>query len=298
LSDEPLFSVLVPVFNRAHLIEDCLNSVFEQTYTNWQLVVVDDGSEDSIESVITKFPQEKIKFIRMNSNEGVGSAFRRAATEANGELIGMLGSDDALVREALEDMVLAHLKMKDCSLITSSQLPCDENLNPTMGLPEYRPSPNQHGLISGIENGNFATFKRMMYQQTAGFDSSLRAAVDHDIYLKLEETGNIGFIDKPLYLYRKHSKAVSQGEHASKMLEYDYLSYIYAHKRRKGTKLPKLNFRKFHYYLASIYQKRYLKLMNQKSLTALALKIRSKFHRLLVLACDLREGSMQSAINK
>jgi glycosyltransferase involved in cell wall biosynthesis len=275
LPERPLFSVLVPIFNRAHLIEECLASVCRQTYKAWELVVVDDGSCDDIDIVMAQYTD--VVFIRLAANSGVGNAFRVAAENSSGDIIGMLGSDDALESTAIERMVKAHKSNLDCSLITSSQVPCDHTLTP-LGEPEFRPR-QTNSLIDGIECGNFATFKREAYLATDGFSSLLRAAVDHDVYLKLEEVGNVGFLDEPLYLYRKHDETVSQGRGASKAVIYDLRSYLAANERRKITSFPRLDATKYH----RIQYDLLLRESNEQSVTwfsGLLLRCFAYYHRL------------------
>jgi len=283
LSKMPVFSVLIPAYNRAHLIHGCIQSVLCQSYPHWEIIVVDDGSSDDLNSVISRFCSGKIRLIRLEENQGVGAAFRQAADAAGGDILGMLGSDDALTTNALEIMVNAHLRLSDCSLITSSLMSCDSRLKPTGGPPQFCPRPSRRGLIDGIESSSFATFKRSAYKRTSGFNESMRAAVDHDIYLKLEDVGNVGFVDIPVYMYRVHDNTVSQGEGASRAILYDHLSYIDADERRKNTLLPRLSKFKYHYFKSSIYLRRAQNLPRAEYWKRLKLIIASKYHRIFTI---------------
>ena len=102
------FSIITPTYNRAHTIERAINSLLQQTYENWEMIIVDDGSTDNTEEVVNKFIQKdkRIKYIKLDKNSGVNKA-RNIGFEnisADSEWIGFLDSDDVFVEDALEKM--------------------------------------------------------------------------------------------------------------------------------------------------------------------------------------------------
>jgi len=103
------------------------------------------------------------------------------------------------------------MAMPACSLISSTHFVCDEKLKPsrtaeyTAAVPENTP----YLLLSDGRIHAFASFKRDAYLKTEGISAKNRKAVDQDLYYKLEETGELFFIDKPLYFYRIHSGGIS-----------------------------------------------------------------------------------------
>jgi glycosyltransferase involved in cell wall biosynthesis len=105
VSTAPRVSVIVPLYNRAHLIARALRSVESQTYRNWELIVVDDGSTDGSGDVVhAEFPSAVL--IRQE-NRGVGAARNTGIAAAQGECISMLDSDDEYLPEHLESRVAA-----------------------------------------------------------------------------------------------------------------------------------------------------------------------------------------------
>ncbi len=286
ISANPLFSILMPVYNRAHMFENAIESVLHQSYENWELIIVDDGSDDECLEVCQRYKDPRIVTANHNKNLGVGAAFKTAASISSGEIIGLLGSDDALEKNALEIMAEQHKRNPRFSLITSSQLPCNERLEPTGEAPNFRAT-TYRPLIFGIDNGNFVSFKREAYFLTEGFEPRFRSAVDHDLFLKLEEVGNIGFLDQCLYRYRQHKKSVSQGRMGKKsVFFFSGLTYGAAHERRQNTSFPQLPIKKYHQMMkTSSYQHlRYHGLKSRKSIApafqyvrhALALKFLGK----------------------
>jgi glycosyltransferase involved in cell wall biosynthesis len=90
--DAPLFSVIIPTYNRSALLREALNSVFAQTFTNYEVVVVDDGSTDDTEVMVQSHPG-KIQFLRQQ-NLGPGAARNAGVAAAGGTYIAFLDSDD------------------------------------------------------------------------------------------------------------------------------------------------------------------------------------------------------------
>lgn len=105
----PLVSIIIPVYNREQLIGETLNSVLSQTYTNWECIVVDDGSVDSTEDVVTSYAKkdERFKFYHrpISNKKGASSCRNYGLSIAKGELIQFLDSDDLLAKNKFEVQV-------------------------------------------------------------------------------------------------------------------------------------------------------------------------------------------------
>ena len=88
-------SIIVPTFNRAHIVEECIDSIRSQIYPYWQLIVVDDGSTDSTEQVVRRYADadQRVHYLRQD-NAGAGAARNRGAALASGSWITFLDSDD------------------------------------------------------------------------------------------------------------------------------------------------------------------------------------------------------------
>lgn len=90
----PLVSIIMATYNRGHLIMDTINSICEQTYGNWELIIVDDGSEDNTEGLIQQLGDERIRFHKAG-HVGIGGKLKNTGlTLASGELIAFTDSDD------------------------------------------------------------------------------------------------------------------------------------------------------------------------------------------------------------
>lgn len=203
MTNQPLFSVLIANYNNGKYLMDAIESVRRQTYTNWEIILVDDGSTDNSHELYKELEQDERIHIYLNDlNRGCGYTKRRCAELANGEICGFLDPDDSLIENALELMVNVHQKHPKVSVVYSKAYFCDTEFNilKEATLPDF--SKNQtyfdyrnHGSM------HLATYKNSFYKLTDGINPILQAAVDQDLYFKIEEVGEIYALDSFTYNY-------------------------------------------------------------------------------------------------
>jgi glycosyltransferase involved in cell wall biosynthesis len=256
------FSLIVANYNNNEYLPQLIESVLKQTFTNWELIIVDDCSqEDPINLLASFLVDNRILYIRHEINKGVGATFKTASDNSTGDIIGMIGADDAILENALEAMVKAHELYPEASLINSECYWCDEELNILEKYQYYKALEKEQSLIRNLSIGSFATFKRTAYFATEGFNPYFKRAVDHDIYLKLDEVGNLVFLHEPLYLYRRNIKGISQNENGTKAAQYSIQAKYNAYRRRLGTSKDNLTIKEIKtlrkiWYLREIYHER------------------------------------------
>lgn len=100
-----LVSIIMPSWNTARWIGESIQSVIDQTYTNWELLIVDDCSTDNTDEIVSSFKDERIKYLKNEVNSGAALTRNRAIREAQGEWIAFLDSDDLWTPNKLEKMV-------------------------------------------------------------------------------------------------------------------------------------------------------------------------------------------------
>lgn len=202
-------------YNGAEFIEQAIQSVLNQTYKNWELIIVDDASTDGSIDIISKIKDSRILLIKRDTNYGYGRSLQIAAANVTGDIIGILDSDDALRFDTLKIMKKAYEENLDCGLIYSQHFVCDENLDIISREGKCGELPENMTYLDVLQDksqrtrvSHFKTFRKSVYRKTEGFTDH-RRAVDKDIILKLEEVTKLEFIDLCLYYYRKHSKGIS-----------------------------------------------------------------------------------------
>jgi len=228
----PLFSILLANYNNSSFIDDCLVSIYRQSYTNWEIIFIDDCSIDNSLGIINNYSNKdsRIKVFINESNKGCGFTKARCVQLASGEICGFLDTDDTLMSNALEIMVKKHTGFSNASIVYSQYYNCDKILNIQSISPD-----NTDKFISQLATpliSHFATFKKKMYDQTIGIDTYMKRAVDQDLYMKLEEKGAVIFIPEVLYLYRHNSNSISLNDNEYKARAWHIYANINACKRR------------------------------------------------------------------
>lgn len=237
---KPDFSILMANYNKANYIKTAIQSVINQTYKKWELIICDDGSTDtSLEKILPYLNDNRIRLLKGDKNIGCIKTQIKLINQAKADIVGILDSDDTLDYNALK-IILQAYQNTNYGFIYSQFIYCDENLKPIrkgfcQAIPSGKSSLN-YDYVS-----HFKTFKKKCYFKTSGYNEKLLYAEDKDIILKMEEVTKLLFIDKYLYKYRIIPD--SQGHNPKRKLigELNYLIAKYqAHKRRKHLTIPRL----------------------------------------------------------
>ncbi len=108
-SSSPLITIVIPTYNRKGLLQKAINSVLSQTYTNWELIIVDDGSTDDTSHLIKSLPDKRIRVIELPHSGHIGILFNTGVEAGSGDWVAFLASDDVWLPNKLE-LQLAALK--------------------------------------------------------------------------------------------------------------------------------------------------------------------------------------------
>lgn len=259
---QPLVSVLIANYNNGKYLEEALNSIYNQTYRNWEIVIVDDCSSDNSLSIYKSLENDKrIRIYTNTNNQGCGYTKRRCAEEAIGDICAFVDPDDTIVSDALEKMVKLHGEHPDYSLIHAKPYFCDEFLKIIGEYAAGRDVETNQPLFFNLDGAitHFSTFKKVFYDKTDGIDAYLQRAVDQDLYLKLYDSGKTLFLNEPLYMYRIHDKGISTSANARKAYYWAWV-VVFSAARRRGVNLETVFFDYFtpkheFEYIANRYRK-------------------------------------------
>ena len=242
MNNNPLFSVLVANYNNSVFLDDAVNSVKNQTYKNWEIIIVDDCSTDNPEKIYDILQKdERIQIFRNDSNRKTASTFKRALERSSGTICGFLGPDDVLESTAIEKTIKCHLTLPDYAIVYTLNYLCDEKLRVKElfkwggVLPKGE---SQLTVSAGNKITSFATFKKSFYELTEGINVKFTRGFDQDFYYKMEEVGKIFCIEEPLYYYRQHNNNISLNENNIKAWYWLYIANRDAYYRRKKNNLP------------------------------------------------------------
>ena len=242
--NDSLVSIVIPNYNRANLIGETLDSIIQQTYRNWECIIVDDCStDDSLQLIegITK-GDPRIKIFLNNNNQGVGFTKKRCIELATGDICAFVDPDDAITSDALEIMTKAHIENPETSLVYSNYIKCDESLleksiHKNIAVESFRMD------FYNLENeiSHFATFKKKNYNKSSGLNPSYKRVDDQDLYLTLYETGAVHYINHNLYKYRIHSEGISTFDNIDKAYYWQW-HVVIDHANKRGENVENLFF--------------------------------------------------------
>ena len=198
--NKPLVSIIIPVYNYGKTLDMALASVFEQTYSNIEIVVIDDGSTDKFTQLkLDKLSIPNTKVIRQD-NGGPSNARNNGIKSSTGKYILPLDSDDFMLPSYVDECV--KLISRDDNL---SPIYCDTIHEGQMKGMEERPEWSKDRLIQGPFIVNCSMFSREAFDSVGGFDESLKGWEDYDFWLRMALKGYIGKrIPKPLFVYIHH----------------------------------------------------------------------------------------------
>jgi glycosyltransferase involved in cell wall biosynthesis len=200
---QPLVSVVIPIFNYGQQFEKTLQSVFNSTYKNIEIIVVNDGSTD--EYVLQKLDSIKnhpnIKVINQ-INSGPSEARNKGIRNSNGEFILPLDADDKIEPEYIQSCVNILKRDKNISPVY-----CDTiHIGQSQGI-EKRPEWSMDRLIQGPFIVNCSMFHKEAFDKCDGYDTSLFGWEDYDLWIRMGKNGYKGHrIPKPLFTYFHHEK--------------------------------------------------------------------------------------------
>lgn len=184
--------MVIPAYNKADHTVEAVESVLSQTYKNIECIVVDDGSTD--DTFYKLFPY-KIKYLYQD-NGGVSVARNCGIVHSKGEYVGFLDCDD-LYLEHKVSVSLAEMDRQGLDMIYSGAFYIDET-----GNPKGMYNPKKSNLLFRNSIINLVIMKKSIFKEIGMFDEELFVCADWDMWLRVEEKFNVGYVDLPLGCYR------------------------------------------------------------------------------------------------
>lgn len=214
-----LVSIIMPSYNTANYIGDSIASVLNQTYKNWELIIVDDCSSDDTDEVLAKYLyDERIRYFKNETNSGAAVSRNRALREARGKWIAFLDSDDLWLPEKIEKQV-KFMKDNGYAFTFTDYRIC---LNGEW-LPYIITGPNVVNKRKMYNYCYFSTITVMYDREKIGLIqiANLRKNNDYAMWLKVIEKSNAYRLPECLSYYIKHEGSVSSGN-KMKLIKWHY----------------------------------------------------------------------------
>lgn len=211
-----LFSIIIPLYNKQDSIKATLQSVLAQTYIDYEVVIIDDGSTDNSARVAEELTCQLGKNARIirKDNKGVCSARNRGIQEAKYDYIALLDGDDIWHKDYLTEQVQMIKDFPDAKMwgINYAETCAGKLIRdvPT-GLPKkYRGYVDNYfqieGRISDLFHSSAVVIKKEVFEQVGGFDERIRYAEDNDMWFRIIATNRVVFYDKYLVKYQQDAE--------------------------------------------------------------------------------------------
>lgn len=216
-----LVSIIMPSYNTGRYISKSIGSVLAQTYTNWELIIVDDCSTDDTDSVVRQFDDPRIRFLKNEKNSGAALSRNRALREAQGKWIAFLDSDDIWVANKLEKQI-AFMKGNGYRFsFTDYRI----QLN-GQWLPYINTAPNKVTRRKLFNWCYFSTITVMYDRDTVGLIqvADLRKNNDYAMWFQALEKCTAYRLPECMSYYIKHNDSVSGGGKL-KLIKWHYILY-------------------------------------------------------------------------
>lgn len=208
----PRISVLLPTYNRANYLAETISSVLAQTFDDFELVIVDDGSTDSTRALVESYTDPRIRYI-YRSNRGVSAALNTAWRAAQGEYVAMIGSDDVWLPGQIETLLRLIAPNPSLGLVyaRAQAMNVQGELQPQiLGSDMKFPNDPLASLLYGdCICGLACLIRRSILEQVGGFDESLIANEDWDLWIRMAEITRFAYHNEILARYRMHATSLT-----------------------------------------------------------------------------------------
>ena len=152
------FSIILPTYNRGYRLSQCIESVIFQKFSNWELIIINDGSKDNTDDVVAKYEDNRIIYFKLKDNEGVNCARNKAINLARGDYAILLDSDNLLTNNILnkyENLILN-------SKYNYFKFPCkDQNGKYTVADPKFEGTLDYKSFLKEEKRGEYSTLVKL-----------------------------------------------------------------------------------------------------------------------------------------
>jgi glycosyltransferase involved in cell wall biosynthesis len=211
MNTNELVSVIMPSYNRAYIVGRAIKSVLSQTYTNFELIIIDDGSTDDTAEVVKSFNDSRIIYVKHARNLGIASARNTGIDVSRGEYIAFLDSDDEWLPDKLREQLIAFEEAPSDVGAVYTQMQNTGKGKTTYLHRKTPPEGNIHKhVLSGLPIYLVTLMvKRKYLEQTGIFDKDFVFADDWDFCIRLSKICNFRFVKTPLAIRYIESDSIS-----------------------------------------------------------------------------------------
>lgn len=197
LMKQPLVSVILPTYNRAWALKTAIDSVLFQNYSNIELIVIDDGSQDNTKELLKDY-KNQIKVLSQE-NAGVSAARNRGIEKSRGEFIALLDSDDAWDKKKISCQMDFFMANPEALICQTQEIWIRNYKRVNPKIKHKKPSGMifEHSLNLCLVSPSAVMMKREIFEQKGYFNEKFLVCEDYDLWLRISSTIPVFLIDKP-----------------------------------------------------------------------------------------------------
>lgn len=221
---KPRVSVVMPVYNREKFIESTIDSILNQTYKDFELIIVDDGSTDNTVEIIQKYSDPRIILIRHKENKGAAAARNTGYKHSRGEYIVVSDSDDINRNDKIQKQVEFLEKNPDIDIVGCVYRPFNSSgyLNDWTVYEDDSLIRAEMLFWPGTQTASMFRRKKILQYNCLYHDESFKAAIDYEWFNKIPKDVRFSNINEPLYFYRWHENQIST-KHTKIQMKYVWI---------------------------------------------------------------------------
>ncbi|MHC1697483.1 MAG: glycosyltransferase [Geobacteraceae bacterium] len=210
----PKITVLMPLFNGERFIREALESILEQTFRDFELLIIDDGSTDASAKIVASYGDPRIRLISNRENLGVTATLNRGIDLAKGEYVARMDCDDLSLPTRLAEQASFLDENPACAMVAVTVTQLDENGNDRGVWPDDRKTLTSEAIRRFLPRANCIAHPGIMIRKSLlaryRYNERQRVAQDYDLWLRMAADGLIiAKLDTPLLRYRIHTSSVT-----------------------------------------------------------------------------------------
>lgn len=206
---QPLVSILLPCFNAEAYLRNCLQSVLQQSWKNFELIIVDDASSDKSASIVKEYNDPRIVFVQNEKNEGIVHSLNKGLALSKGEYIARIDADDMMHETRIQKQVLYLEKNPDTVMAGSWHYIMDQS-GKISGIKEYPTNDKEIKLLMYFFNpfSHPSVMIRADVLKSFGYTDEYKYCEDYELWLKIAAQYTIANIPECLTYYRVHKENI------------------------------------------------------------------------------------------
>lgn len=211
LAHTPQVAVIIPTFNRSALLPRAINSVLNQTFNDFELIIVDDGSTDETSSLpLLQNAGSRLAYIRLPINRGVSAARNIGVASSTAPFLAFLDSDDEWLPKKLEKQIAWFNRHPDLRIVQTKEIWIrrGRRVNPPKTHEKVAGDLFRASLERCMITPSSVMLRRSLFDETGGFNDSLSACEDYDLWLRITSRYEVGLVSE--YLLKRYGGHADQ----------------------------------------------------------------------------------------